>query len=48
MASKNNIISENSKELTEQNLRKKGFTKWGFIIDRNYDERKQQYNEQTN
>lgn len=48
VASKNNIISENSKELTEQNLRKKGFTKWGFIIDRNYDERKQQYNEQTN
>ena len=40
VASKNNIISENSKELTEQNLRKKGFTKWGLIIDENYDERK--------
>ena len=48
VTSRNNVISENSKELTEKNLKKKGFTKWGFIIDRNYDERKQLYKEQIN
>ena len=47
-ASTNNVISESSKELTEKTLKKKGFTKWGFIIDRNYDERKQLYKKQTN
>ena len=44
VASKNNIISKNSKELTEQYLKEKGFTKWGFIIDTNYKQRKQLYN----
>lgn len=47
VASRNNVISESSKKLTEQNLKKKGFTKWGFIIDENYDERKQLYKKQT-
>ena len=40
VSSKNNVISESSKEITEHNLKKKDFTKWGLIIDRNYDERK--------
>lgn len=39
--SRNNVVIESSKKYTEQKLKKKGFTKWGFIIDENYDERKQ-------
>lgn len=48
VGSRSNVINEISKELTERKLKEKGFTKWGFIIDRNYDERKQFYKKQTN
>lgn len=48
VASRSNVINEILKESSEQKLKEKGFTKWGFIIDRNYDERKQLYKEQTN
>ena len=44
VTSKSNVICNRSKEGMEKDLEEKGFTKWGFIIDTNYEERKQQYN----
>lgn len=44
VSSRNNIIDGNSKKITEDNLQKKGCTRWGIIIDTNYEERKQMRN----
>lgn len=44
VASKSNIVCNRSKEMIEKDIQKNGFTKWGFIIDTNYNERKQLYN----
>lgn len=40
VGSRDNIISDFSKKLTDEKLKRKGCTKWGFIIDENYEERK--------
>ena len=44
VASKSNIVCNRSKEMIEKDIQKNGFTKWGFIVDTNYNERKQLYN----
>lgn len=44
VASRSNTINDKAKEMIEKNLQKNGFTKWGFILDTNYNERKQQNN----
>ena len=42
VTSKSNVICDKSKEVIEKDLEEKGFTKWGFIVDTNYEEREQQ------